>query len=288
MNDKNIAIIDIGSNSVRERISSNGKVFFRKVITTQLAKNRQNGILDKVSICRTFEALDLLVKKATDCNAQIFAFATAAVRNASNQGEFCSEFFSRYGITLDVLSGDKEAQIGLLGALDGGDGTVIDVGGASTEIITSVGGQIVYSHSMQEGAVSLTDRCGKNFNEAKDYLSEKIKEFEGVICHKKAVAIGGTANTVAFILSNLTTYDREKTNGFILKKEVLEQKTAELYSLAAEQIEQTYRVEKLRAQVIHSGALLLLNCLNVTKCDKIILTENDNLEGYYMLKTGGK
>ena len=35
---------------------------------------------------------------------------------------------------MDVVSGKEEAKLGYIGALDGQDGAIIDVGGASTEI----------------------------------------------------------------------------------------------------------------------------------------------------------
>ena len=83
-----IAIIDIGSNSVRIRISSGGKVFFRETITTQLAKDMAGNMLSDRSISRTFDGLDKLIFSAKEHNAKIYAFATAAVRNSKNGNVF--------------------------------------------------------------------------------------------------------------------------------------------------------------------------------------------------------
>ena len=163
---KNVAIIDIGSNSVRIRISCEGKVFYRNTITTQLAKDISCGLLNEQSVKRTFLALDELIERANKENAQIYAFATAAVRNAVNGKAFCAQFFTRYNIELDVLSGKDEAQMGILGALQGGNGCVIDVGGASSELVIANNNRIVYAHSMQLGAVVLTDLCAKNIYDA--------------------------------------------------------------------------------------------------------------------------
>ena len=106
---------------------------------------------------RTFDALDLLFNLARERKAKVFAFATAAVRNAKNAEFFISKFNSKYGESLDVLSGENEGKMGVLGALKGKSGCIIDVGGASSEVVCSCCGKIVYAHSMQVGAVSLTD-----------------------------------------------------------------------------------------------------------------------------------
>lgn len=288
---QNVAIIDIGSNSVRERISCNGKVFLRRFITTQLAKNAKNGLLCEQSIVRTFSGVDKLISLAKENNAKVFAFATAAVRNAVNANYFINEFFNRYGILLDVLSGEREGQMGVWGALKGKNGCIIDVGGASSEIVYSHCGEIKYSHSMQVGAVSLTDRFARDFNGASNFLNEKIDEEFAKIPNLDCdiYGIGGSANITAFISSGLKQFDREKTNGLAVDINYLRSITQELYQKSGEQIVEDYAIDSLRAKVIHSGALLLTKLLEKTKKDKIILTEDDNLEGYYLyLEQSGK
>ena len=288
---QNVAIIDIGSNSVRERISCNGKVFLRRFITTQLAKNMQNGVLCESSIERTFQGLDQLVALAKDQNAKIFAFATAAVRNATNKNEFITRFFERYGVNLDLLSGESEGKMGVLGALNGKNGWIIDVGGASSEMVCAKGEQIFYSHSMQVGAVSLTDKFSRNFNQAYDFLKQKIDcEYLNLPSESFTVyGIGGSANIVAFIKSELKQFNRDKTNGTVVTFDYLFNLAKKLYSMTDEQVAQTFLIDKLRAKVIHSGTLILALLVEKLNASKIILTEDDNLEGYYLwLEQNGK
>ena len=49
-----------------------------------------------------------------------------------------------------------------------------------------------------------------------------------------------------------------------------------------------FKVDKKRATVIHAGANLLLHALKRCDAQEIILTENDNLRGYYLKKIEGK
>ena len=286
---ENIAIIDVGSNSVRLRISKNDAVFLRERVTTQLARGSANGVLNESSVERTFNGLDKLFAIATKHKARIFAFATAAVRNAKQSDDFCQKFFKRYGVKLHVLSGEEEAEMGILGALDGNDGCVIDVGGASSELIIAQNKKIIYAYSMQLGAVSLTDICGKDFNFAMKTVNERLKEFPPMPSEIGNVfCIGGTSNNVAFIMSKEPVFDRDKTSGYNLKVENLKPLVEKFYSLTPSEIIENYKIGEIRAKVIHSGALILYSLFKFINAQTAIMSENDNLEGYYLAKIKGK
>ncbi len=283
-----IAIIDIGSNSVRKQVFSDGKILLQQVITCQLSLGIKNKKLAYESINRTFDALDkLILCEKQNPKTQIFAFATACVRNSVNGADFVSQFFNRYGVQLEVLSGEREAETGMLGALAGGDGSVIDVGGASSEIATASNGKIVYAHSMQDGAVTLTDLFKKDRESAENYLNKVNAEFEGLKIENNVYAIGGTANTLAFIGVGLDVYDPEKTEGYVLTVEELEKRVSRFYELSPSEIVERFKIDEKRANVIHSGALILLTLLKRANVKRVVLTERDNIYGYYLMKTKG-
>ncbi len=284
-----IAIIDIGSNSVRIRISQGEEVFFRKVITTQLARGKKDGKLDKKSVERTFDGLDRLFEKANECGAKVLAFATAAVRNSCQAKEFCQSFFERYGVALDVISGEMEAEMGILGALSGGDGCVIDVGGASSEVVIAKDGRITYAYSMPIGAVTLTDQCAKDIQKARAVIATEIAKLPPLSVETGQVySIGGTSNNLAFILSKEPVFCREKTSGFILNVSELDWLVNDLYEIDEQEIARKYKIKDMRAKVLHSGALILGSLFDFVGAKRVIMTEDDNLEGYYLAKTKGK
>lgn len=283
-----IAIIDIGSNSVRLRLSEGDAVIFRESIATQLARGMKDGFLCDESVERTFLGLDKLFEISNENGAQILAFATAAVRNSKTGNDFCAKFVCRYNCELDVLSGEDEAEMGILGALEGADGCVIDVGGASSELVFAKNGTILYAYSMPLGAVSLTDLCEKDFEMAKSVVGAKINDFpplpKGLF---SAYSIGGTSNNVAFIMSKEPVFNRDKTSGFVLNVSQMEELITTLYALTPEQIVEKYHVKKMRSRVIHSGALILYSLFNFIGAKQVVMTENDNLEGYFLAKTKG-
>lgn len=282
----NVAIIDIGSNSVRIRISSGGKVLFRQTVTTQLSKNIKNKMLCSESVERTFCGIDELIRQAEEYNATVYAFATAAVRNNENGKDFAKEFFNRYNVALDVVSGETEGTLGINGALSGADGTVIDVGGASSEIAVKINGKIAYDHSLADGAVTLTDLFGKNEEQARAYLKGRISEYGMLPKTEDIYLIGGTATSLSHMLSGDLEYDREKNHGRIITLEALDEFTDLLYSKTSEEIKRKYNVNAKRAEIIHSGSAIISEILRFINKDKAIVSENDNLEGYYQYIIG--
>lgn len=282
----NVAIIDIGSNSVRVRISSDGKVLFRQTITTQLSKNIQNKRLCAESVARTFSGIDELVSRAKEYGATVYAFATAAVRNTENGKEFAQEFYKRYNVALDVVSGETEGALGINGALNGADGTVIDVGGGSSEIAVKINGKIVYDHSLADGAVTLTDLFGKNREGARAYLKKRLNEYGDLPKTDDVYLIGGTATSLSYMLSGDSEYDREKNHGRIITLAALDEFTDLLYSKTAEDIKREFNVNAKRAEIIHSGSAIISEILRFMNKEKAVVSENDNLEGYYQYIIG--
>ena len=139
-----IAIIDIGSNSVRLMLWADGKTLFKKLKSTRLGEGLSFAPRLLPEACeRTAQAVAEFVKDARlDGAERVYAFATAAVRCAENGAVFTNMVMDTCGLEVDVLSGEREAQMGLCGALGNSDGGIIDVGGASTEVTLRVNGKI--------------------------------------------------------------------------------------------------------------------------------------------------
>ena len=138
-------VIDVGSNSVRLMMSDGTQTLYKKVKTTKLAEGMTNGYLAEDAINRTANAVLDFVNFASEQSAEkIFIFATAAVRTAVNSKKFTDLVYDSCGLFVDVVSGQKEAELGLIGALNGKDGGIIDVGGASSEVAVVLNEKIKY------------------------------------------------------------------------------------------------------------------------------------------------
>lgn len=279
------AVIDIGSNSVRLMYSNGIDTDCKLVKTTRLAQGMGEGkILQKESIKRTVDALSFFVNKAKNEFAdRIYIFATAAVRQAVNKDEFLKLAKETCGICIEVISGEEEAKLGYIGALGGDDGGVIDVGGASAEVIVVKDGVAIYSKSIELGAVKIFDKHGQDKKAVKEHIERKIEEY-GEIPNANFYAIGGTATSIVGILLELEPYDANKVHGYKVFKNDLEKLVDKLFALSIEQKRRLKGLHPSRAEVIAGGAMVLLSLMNKLKIDSFIVSERDNLEGYLLVK----
>jgi len=276
------AVIDIGSNSVRLMLWADGTTLYKKLQTTRLGEGLiATGRLTDAAIVRSTKAVCGFLAEAEAAGAeQIFAFATAAVRSAENGGDFVSAVKEACGINVDVVSGEEEALLGLYGALGNEDGSILDIGGASTELCSREGGKIAYSTSLPVGAVRLFDACGEDKTRLERAIDRAIEPLKEAKISGKTVAIGGTATSVAAIVLKLEEYDPSKVQDLILTFEEAERISERLLSLSLEERRALRGLDEKRAEIIGGGALLLVKIMEKLGLNRICISDRDNQEGY--------
>jgi glycerol-3-phosphate responsive antiterminator len=107
-------------------------------------------MLNFEAVERNARAVSFFVAKAINLGVKPYVFATAAVRQAKNGTDFVKRVKDLCCIDVDVVDGLLEAKLGVLGALNGQVGGIIDIGGASTEILVSDGNKIEFIKSLFE------------------------------------------------------------------------------------------------------------------------------------------
>ena len=143
-------MIDIGSNTVRMAIyrieGTHVEMLMKKKHTVGLAAYLRDGVMQQQGIDKAVEILKefrafLLAFNIT----HVVAFTTAALRNAKNSAAAVGEIERRTGLPIRVITGDEEATYDFIGAthdLNEDAGLLIDIGGASTEIVSYSAGKI--------------------------------------------------------------------------------------------------------------------------------------------------
>lgn len=281
-----IAAIDIGSNSVRLMLWADGKTLYKKMKTTRLGEGLNFAPWLSAEACvRTAEAVAEFVQAAkADGAEKVYAFATAAVRSAENPELFTDRVLTLCGVKVDVISGKKEAQIGLLGALGKGDGGIIDVGGASTEVTVREGGRIKYSESVNIGTVRILDAAGRDLNKINSFIAERVKDYgKKDFSNYDMCAVGGTATRLAAIKHGIKEYNAQKLHGTVLTGREVENFSKLLTKMTADEIRSTTICTK-SADLIGGGAALLAAVMKNFNIKKITVSESDNLEGYVLSK----
>jgi exopolyphosphatase/guanosine-5'-triphosphate,3'-diphosphate pyrophosphatase len=279
---RKFAVIDIGSNSVRLMFVADGKVLYKGLQTTRLGEGiAEKPILNAAAIERSARAVELFYEKAKNEGAEkIVAFATAAVRSAENGAQFTDRVKELCGLQVEVISGEEEAEIGILGALGYADGGVIDIGGASTEIVVKDKGAIIYKKSVNIGVVRLKDKCGREKKLLEQAAINAVKEFGEVPSNGVLHGIGGTATTLAAQVLRLQEYQSEKITGAKITAEQIQVLADKLLTMRIEEIAALPCMPKGRADVLTGGAVLLATLMKKLGIHTLIASDTDNLEGY--------
>lgn len=279
------AVIDIGSNSVRIMFHDGKNTIFKTIKTTKLADGlAQTGRLSEDAIHRSVKAvIDCIELAQKEYNIKPYIFATEAVRSAENGYVFTDSILEKTGIKVDVVDGKEEARLGFIGAYNGGRACIVDIGGASTEIVVGDEKGIQYAKSLKIGAVRLRDICGEDEEKLEQYLSEQLENYGEIPKSDEVIAIGGTASTLAAVALKLKIYDSSRVHNYILTEQVIKNCYSAILSVPVSQRVKIDGLSAGREDIIIGAMYELLQIMKKLGVDKVRVSESDNLEGY--LKT---
>jgi exopolyphosphatase/guanosine-5'-triphosphate,3'-diphosphate pyrophosphatase len=297
-----VAVVDIGTNSTRlllADVEPDGRFaeLARRTTVTRLGEGVDvNGRLGKAGIARVRRALDEYVAAIDDgdVGARV-AVLTSAVRDSANGEEFVQMLREQYRLDARILTGDDEARLTFLGAMsdrDPGDlrrTLVVDVGGGSTELIVGVGARVDFHVSLQLGVVRQTERHLIEDPPSEDDLRALKRDVRTLIERdvtvrdrggvEHAIAVAGTATSLAAIDQSLEPYDRERVHGHRLELTTVRLLFARLASIPLEERRRVRGLHPDRAPTIVAGAAILIEVLEAFGLDGFEVSENDILRG---------
>ena len=202
-------IFDVHNNEITKKISQDESSVVSSY--TQNNKLTPEGIEKLISILENYSE----VMQSNGVTTEYF-FATASLRKIDNSDEVVNAVKNRLGIDINILSGDKEAELGFNAVkkldLTTDKGLFIDLGGGSCEIIYFVDRNLSTVASMPFGSNSIY----------KEYVSgtfpnetERLNIQNRVISELKKVGIdntnpiddlfgtGGTVHAIKLMLTSL-------------------------------------------------------------------------------------
>jgi exopolyphosphatase/guanosine-5'-triphosphate,3'-diphosphate pyrophosphatase len=158
-----VAVVDIGSNSVRLVVYDGlrrapSPMFNEKVLCGLGRGVAETGALDEKATQRALLALTRFRALISQMKVEeVFAFATAAARDASNGQEFISEARKILKTEIALFTGRQEAMYaarGVLSANPDADGIVGDLGGGSLEFVDVRSGKLRDGITLPLGAIA--------------------------------------------------------------------------------------------------------------------------------------
>lgn len=203
---REVAVIDIGSNSVRlvlYRVEGRAiwTVFNEKVLAGLGRDLRDSGRLSPEGVKLAMTALKRFaaVLEGVAPEAALVA-ATAAVRDAGDGQTFCDEVAAATGLRVRVLSGPEEARYAALGAVAGAPdamGVVADMGGASLELVRVAGGRIGDGVTLALGPFALAQSDGFDVERLRQTVVERLKPAAAPFASEELYAVGGAWRSLA-------------------------------------------------------------------------------------------
>lgn len=279
-----VGVIDVGSNSVRLLLAENWVKSLKVATVTKLAEGLDgSGALSQAGMKRT---LDVICEYVDVCNKylvdSVYAFGTEALRKATNSVEFIGQVERETGVKIEVIDGEMEAQLGLLGALKGRDGGLIDLGGASLEVTVQKSGKVVYAKSLPIGVVRMKDRLNQFGGQAIDYAKGIIEGFNDLTNVENWTIIGGSATQLKSIDLALDEYDAEMVNGQVFTLGRVREMAQMLKGKSVQEIAQLKGSSKSRAETIYGGAVIIYLVMDMLAIKQVTVSEDDNLDGYLL------
>tara|TARA_B100000029_G_C17564880_1_gene954702 strand:- start:492 stop:1943 length:1452 start_codon:yes stop_codon:yes gene_type:complete len=217
-NEQKIAVIDIGSNSIRlvifDRYGRYPYPLFNERITCRLGADLKKTKMLRVDRIEhallTIKRFSNIIKSAKLRN--VHAIATAAAREAKNADEFLIPAEKLLGFKIKVLSGDQEANLvadGLLSNIPDASGVIADLGGGSVELIRVQSGLVCNTASLNFGHLSdLSEQ--KIISELKklNWLQMKSNEF--------FYGVGGSFRALGLVYKHKRKYPIDLLHGLTI------------------------------------------------------------------------
>ncbi|QBG36225.1 phosphatase [Litorilituus sediminis] len=218
------AIVDLGSNSFHlliTRLQDNKFYIVDKVKQkVRLAAGLDdNNYLTADAITRGLDCLSLFAQHlASIPKSNIKIVATATLRIAQNSQDFIQAANNILPLPINLLSGEQEASTIYTGVACTSDNAlaqarlILDIGGASTEIIVGQGSQAKHLVSLNIGCVSYREKyfadgllTSTNFEQAKNAAKNEIAKVADdfiAIGWQKALGSSGTMQALAELLAH--------------------------------------------------------------------------------------
>jgi exopolyphosphatase/guanosine-5'-triphosphate,3'-diphosphate pyrophosphatase len=285
-----VAIIDIGSNSVRlvayEGPTRAPAPLYNEKVLCGLGRHvATTGRLDEEAVTR---ALKALARFRVLCDTmhvrEVTVLATAAARDAANGQAFLDAAAAACGYPIELLSGAREAQLSALGVVSGffhPDGVVGDLGGGSLELTDIVGTELGDGITLPLGGLALQDLSGGSLKKAQRIAREALSRAPQLAQLKGRTfyAVGGTWRALARLHQAERDHPLRVMHGYVIDpKEDLD--FLRLVERAdADSLKNIESIAQARRPLLAYGALVLEEIIRAGEPKEIVISALGVREG---------
>lgn len=295
-------VIDLGSNSIRlviyevkdDRRSTYSSKDFKSIINDKvmagLAAFVEDGVFTPDGVDRAVNVLKSHMKRVRYFGCKrVDVFATAVLRNAVNCAKAVAEIERRCGLAVTLLSARDEAHLGFVGARCSTPlerGTLVDIGGGSTELTRVEGGRDSDDVSLGQGSLSSFARFVRNILPVPIEMDAIACEFRGNLRRLPSLepykastlyGVGGSTRAAAKLVQQL---DELQTR----PREVQAEQVIQILRACRENPSAFgHAALKASAERVHTmvpGCVILAELFRHLGADKLVVCKHGVREGY--------
>ena len=270
MSGRVVAVIDVGSNSVRLLVARELSLDAFEVIDEErfdarLGDGLVDGRLTPDAFERGITALRLVSEVAASHEPLVTTVVgTEALRGAKNADEFLAAATAATGLDIRVLTAQEEAEASFLGMINSTDrdaGFAVDIGGGSLELMQFEGRSLAEAQSAPLGAIYAVQRIlrsdpptGKEVRA----LRKAVRSAFGLRGEADAViGVGGAVRNLARMVRLRRRYPLRRLHGLEITRAEMRRITRELASLPSGARRRLPGVGTPRSDTLHAAAIVL-------------------------------
>lgn len=288
---KPVAVIDIGSNSVRlvvyEGLVRSPTVLFNEKVLCGLGHGvAKTGFLEENSIKMALQTLKRFRALCQQMGAdEIYTLATAAAREAKNGLVFIkkAEYILRKKIY--ILSGSEEAAYSAYGVISTfyqPNGITGDLGGGSLELISICDSNVDEGITLPLGGLRLQYMSNNNIDVAAKIVHEQLSKsavsLKGIA--NSFYAVGGTWRNLAKLHMATKNYQLPVVHGYEVDALEMKNFLHFVVSDSIDNVEGISTISKNRRQLLAYGAIILIELIQYMGFEKIIFSGAGVREGF--------
>ena len=273
---RRLAVLDLGSNSIRLLVVQGGPDGFWRVLDDDRLPTRlatgvvATGRLDPEAVRRTLAGLRLMRRIARNHRAPVAAaVATSAVRDAADGEAFLERASRALGAPVRTITGAEEARYAFESArrhfaFGPGRTAVLDYGGGSVDVVIAAGSAIEATHSLPIGAVRLTEAFlhhdpprRREIEALRRHLRRCTAALPRGVTVDRAIGSGGTVTALATMAQVREGERLASAHGYTLQRGQLRRLAEWLARRSAAERAALPGMSPDRADLIVAGAIAL-------------------------------
>lgn len=287
-----VAIIDIGSNSVRMVVYHSLKrvplPLFNEKYMCALGKGlARTGKLNPVGVEEAKKVIARFLVMARRLQvASLDIIATAAVRDAENGQAFVDELQRLHDVEIKIITGEREAELaaeGILASIHEPFGISADLGGGSMELATVERTKIGHCVSCKLGSLRILDSSDGKLAAMEQLVKKELKAVPWLkeVNPPMIYAIGGGFRSLAKLHMNKTGYPLGIVHEYVMSRRAINQLVERLLEMKPSEIADLPGISSKRASTLIPTSLVLQQLLQLTAAPEVMFSVSGIREGFF-------